>query len=600
MADIPYANKPRYLSDIVPGLQQPENPTIKVEGVKPVLSTVTSQQAPQPVSIPVLSEEPTGKTPDQKKVSSLLYGDDNKMVADTNPEDSLITPVTYQQTAAQSQGHTSVFLGGQVAAPYQLVNKYANIAIDKRKNADQTMWANFKQLEGKPAWQDNLNDYYTNNIFQGVNDLKSEYGEEKATMMLNDPSSPERQDLMNKYTKYSALVTASKQMDEAFKDIQTQLGAGKVLPASVMELYNQYSQGFPGMSEEDAFAKLVALPGQLMTYTTLTDAAAGSVIKDKISKEVQDVMFNGLDVTNPDGTITHLTENDGDKFFEEVTKNFNTQKTIDDVTEMIQYDDKLNPDYKLNTNYIKQYVTDMIPDMVQEQLHIANSTKGTTINNYQGEGNKPVQYPITNETAQISTTGSVNGTETPMTLTSLSGVTLPETDQSTVDLNNDMIKNNNVKSLWPNQNLGAGTTKGKLIGVYAFPINKNGSPVTKGSPSAQPDKDGKIQYNYFARVYVPNPTSVKTSALDPNGQQKDDGTGTYILVPYDEAIQQQSKFVVMPTNPTVSNDYVYKKDTYADKTKSEIPQQQVPPAPKKNTTTTPKTTSKPQVIKHPK
>ena len=242
--------------------------------------------------------------------------------------------------------------GGQVLYPMGLADARKNaienaaykneVLAQKKKNSESTFFDKYKMLQGLPAYQDKLDNYFQTEIIDGVfNKAFDKYGK-YAVNRLSDPSTPEYQELIMKYHQYETLTNASKTLDGAVQDALKRKKDGETLSQDQEKLIGDYYQGnliYNDKGDLD-FNKLLTAPGALKLYDT-----GWSRMKDLqpfIDDDMNSYYEKGIDIVGADGKTKHVDADGSVEFYNLVKEKGLPPEKIDQYAQYLAADPNLS------------------------------------------------------------------------------------------------------------------------------------------------------------------------------------------------------------------------------------------------------------------
>lgn len=352
---------------------------------------------PDTSKVNLLSQIGKSRNPNSgNDVMNLINVDDFKFQGSPGAQDSstyypsqTLSPARIDQQAGRYFASLPLKQGGQVLYPMGLADArrkaleeaaYKNEILNQKKQGEsKSFFDQYKMLQGLPAYQDKLDNYFQTEIIDGIfNKAFDKYGK-YAVNKLSDPSTPEYQDLVMKYHQYETLTNATKTLDASVTDALKRKKDGETLSQEQEGLISDYYKGnliYNDKGQVD-FSKLLTSPGALKLYDT-----GWSRMKDLqpfINKDAETIYEKGIDVVGPDGKTKHLTGENGVEFINAVKKNGPPEEKLDQYAQYMADDPNLNqPGLQgaARKDYWKQFVKNNWGNTIEKQLYQIKASGG--------------------------------------------------------------------------------------------------------------------------------------------------------------------------------------------------------------------------------
>lgn len=449
---------------------------------------------------------------------------------------------TVKTAPARYFGYTPIFEGGSQLYPTGLRlkrEKAIEEAIKAKKDKDKATFDMLKMVEGRPNYQNMINQKYSDDIITGYRALMNKYGRNKFVEMMNSPAEyPETMDLLLKYNKYKALAKATTEGDAIITSIYSDLKTNnRVLGVGESDVINRFLSG--QMTENE----ILNFPNSVRTYQSLDSAM--SDISEYVLKEVNTEFEKNV----KDAAGKTIGTND---MYTKISGSLGTAQRIKNIAEALIATGKIDPN--IDINYAMAYVQRILPTIINKE--IIQKSKGTSIS--VGGGNKPTTKPILPQ----KTTLNINNKNGSFKVNTDQGygfnvnnISVSKADvygyNTTATINDDYLdKQFNVSNTDNFININA-------VGLYRMPIDSNGYPTNE-----QLDKPN---YGWFVAI---QPSKTDESSSDNNvsayvaskggaaGQQNAGQDKTILptyFVPYDNIKSSLAESIIVdPTNNQVS------------------------------------------------
>jgi hypothetical protein len=448
---------------------------------------------------------------------------------------------TVKTAPARYFGYTPIFEGGSQLYPTGLRlkrEKAIEDAIKAKKDKDKASFDMLKMVEGRPNYQNMINQKYSDDIITGYRALMNKYGRNKFVEMMNSPAEyPETMDLLLKYNKYKALAKATTDGDAIITSIYNDLKTNnRVLGVGESDVINRFLSG--QMTENE----LLNFPNSVRTYQSLDSAMKD--ISEYILKEVN----TEFEINVKDAAGKTIGTKD---MYTKISGSLATPQRIKNIADVLMATGKIDP--SIDINYAMAYVQRILPTIINKE--IIQKSKGTNIS--VGSGNKPTTRPIVPQ----KTTLNINNKNGTFQINTDQGygfnvnkISVSKADvypyNTTSSINDQYLDDQfNVADTDNFINVNA-------VGLYRMPIDSNGYPTN--------EKLNKPTYGWFVAV---QPSTIDGSSNDANEsayQKTKKGTGqssgttqstilpTY-FVPYDNIKSSLAESIIVdPTNNQVS------------------------------------------------
>ena len=450
---------------------------------------------------------------------------------------------TVKTAPARYFGYTPIFEGGSQLYPTGLRlkrEKAIEEAIKAKKDKDKATFDMLKMVEGRPNYQNMINQKYSDDIITGYRALMNKYGRNKFVEMMNSPAEyPETMDLLLKYNKYKALAKATTEGDAIITSIYSDLKTNnRVLGVGESDVINRFLSG--QMTENE----ILNFPNSVRTYQSLDSAM--SDISEYVLKEVNTEFEKNV----KDAAGKTIGTND---MYTKISGSLGTAQRIKNIAEALIATGKIDPN--IDINYAMAYVQRILPTIINKE--IIQKSKGTSIS--VGGGNKPTTKPILPQ----KTTLNINNKNGSFKVNTDQGygfnvnnISVSKADvygyNTAATITDDYLdKQFNVSNTDNFINVNA-------VGLYRMPIDSNGYPTNEqlDKPNygwfvaIQPSKTDESSSDNNASAYVSSKGGATT------GQQYAGQDKTILptyFVPYDNIKSSLAESIIVdPTNNQVS------------------------------------------------